>query len=180
MLEFISSNPIYSYFFVFFARVIDVSLDVFRLLLLTRGYALAAAVIGFFEVSVFVLALGTVIADKSIDIIKVIAYAGGFATGNLIGAFIEDKAALGYVAIQIFPHKQYCDQLTAYLRKSRYGVTKILGEGRTGAREMLIITTKRKDLPHILRILDRVAPDVFFSVSDIRAIRGGIFPRRRP
>ena len=39
MLEHLISNPVYGYFYLF-ARVADVSLDVFRLLMLTRGYAL--------------------------------------------------------------------------------------------------------------------------------------------
>ena len=91
MLETLISNPVYGYFFIFFARVADVSLDVFRLLMLTRGYALPAAAIGFIEVAIFVVALGSVLYGGLTDPLKVIAYAGGFATGNLVGVYIEEN-----------------------------------------------------------------------------------------
>lgn len=180
MLETVLSNPVYGYLFIFTARVIDVSLDVFRLLMLTRGYALAAAVIGFFEVCIFVLALGTVIAGGISDPVKIIAYAGGFATGNIIGSIIEERMAFGFVAIQMFPHESHCGNLVARLRENNYGVTRIKGEGISGPRDMLVVSAKRKNLGSILRIMNEVAPQTFFNISDIRSIHGGIFPHRRP
>lgn len=179
-MELIFANPLYCCLFIFTARVIDVSLDVFRLLMLTRGYAVTAAVIGFFEVSVFVLALGAVISGGFQDPLKVIAYAGGFAAGNILGSFIEGKMAVGYVAVQVFPERDICEKLIDILRDKNYGVTKLTGEGRSGPRDILIVTSKRRYLPNIIKLLDQVAPGTFFSISDIRSIYGGIFPRRRP
>ena len=180
MLETLISSPVYGYFFIFFARVADVSLDVFRLLMLTRGYALPAAAIGFIEVSIFVVALGTVLYGGLTDPLKVIAYAGGFSTGNLVGIFIEEKMALGYVVVHVFPVKPRCEELAAILRERNFGVTKIPGEGRSGPRDVLIVTTRRRYLGELVKILDQEVPETFFSVSDIRSIHGGIFPRRRP
>lgn len=180
MLQSVAANPVFGYIFIFIARVVDMSLDVFRLLMLTRGYALPAAVLGFFEVAVFVLALGTVLYGGLNDPIKVVAYAGGFATGNLIGALIEEKMAFGYVVVQVFPARSICNELIIQLREKNYGVTRIAGEGRFGPRDILVVTTKRKNLPYIIKTIDQVAPETFFSISDIRSIHGGVFPRRRP
>lgn len=179
-METVIANPVLGYFFIFTARVIDVSLDVFRLLMLTRGYALAASVIGFFEVSIFVVALGTVIAGGLSDPVKIVAYAAGFATGNMIGSLIEERMAFGFVAIQMFPHYSRCTNLMARLRESNYGVTRIAGEGISGPRDMLVVSAKRKNLGNILKIMNDVAPETFFNISDIRSIHGGIFPHRRP
>ncbi|ATW26043.1 DUF2179 domain-containing protein [Candidatus Formimonas warabiya] len=178
-MEIISSHPLFAYLFIYFARVIDVSLDVFRVLLLTRGYSIPAAAIGFVEVSVFVLALGTVFAGGHLDLFKVVAYAGGFATGNLLGIRIEQKMAIGYTVVQIFPEKENCTKLRNLLREHNYGVTCIPGEGKWGPREILVVTIKRKDLPDIIKIMDQVAPETFFNTSDIRSIHGGIFPHPR-
>lgn len=158
------------------ARVIDVSLDVFRILLLNRGYSVQAAAIGFFETCFYVAALGTVITGGPMDLYKIVVYALGFACGNLVGSFIEEKLALGYVALHVFSSPGRCKDLTYLLLKNNYGVTKVTGQGREGPREILIITAKRRDLPDILRILHCASPDTFYSVSDIRSIRGGIFP----
>ncbi|EGO65371.1 DUF2179 domain-containing protein [Acetonema longum] len=178
MLTALVAHPFAGYLFIFFARVMDVSLDVFRLLLLTRGYAMPAALIGFVEVTIFVTALSTVIGSGITDPIKIVAYAAGFATGNLVGIYVEGRMAVGYVAIQIFPSQDYCQDLLDRLRKSDFGFTSLSGQGRSGPREVFIVTVKRKDLPRILQILDETAPDTFFNISDVRSIRGGIFPHR--
>jgi uncharacterized protein YebE (UPF0316 family) len=180
MIEILLANPIFSYFFIFSARLIDVSLGVFRLLMLTRGYAVIAAVIGFFEISIFVVALGIVINGGLNDPVRLIVYAAGFATGNIIGSIIEEKMAFGFVAIQMFPHISQCDNLITSLRSSNYGVTRIYGEGASGPREILFVFAKRKNRGHILSIMNDVAPETFFNLSDIRSIHGGIFPGRRP
>jgi len=79
---------IFGYLFIFSARVIDMSLDVIRILMLMRDRRVLAAVIGFFEITVFVLALNEVLKGGLNDPGKVIAYAGGFATGNYIGSLL--------------------------------------------------------------------------------------------
>lgn len=180
ILETLFFNPVYGYLLIFAARVVDVSLDVLRLLMLTRGYYMVAAIFGFFEVAVFVLVLGAVISGGSMDPLKIIAYAGGFATGNIVGALIEEKTAVGYVVVQVFPIKSCSEEMACRLREKNYGVTKIAGEGRSGMREVLIVTAKRKYLPGIINTINEVEPDTFFNISDIRSIHGGVFPRRRP
>lgn len=179
-MDILIANPVYAYIFIFVARVADVSLGVFRLLMLTRGYAVQAAAVGFFEVAIFVVALGTVISGGFTDIVRVIAYAGGFATGNLVGMKIEEKMALGYVVIQMFPAPHCGEKLTAMLRENNFGVTAITGEGKWGPREILVVTAKRKDAPQIINLMNQIDEDTFFNMSDIRSIHGGIFPRRRP
>ncbi|MGI6685597.1 MAG: DUF2179 domain-containing protein [Bacillota bacterium] len=178
-MELINTYPLLAYLFIFFARVIDVSLDVFRLLMLTRGYAIPAAIIGFVEVSIFVVALGAVFSGGFTDYIKIIAYAGGFATGNLVGIKIEEYMAVGYIVVQMFPNEEQGGRLRDLLRANDYGVTAIPGEGKWGPREILVATIKRKDLKDIINIMNQVAPDIFYNTSDIRAIHGGIFPRKR-
>ena len=42
------------YLFIFFARIVDVSLQTIRVLLLVRGKRIPAAAIGFFEVMLYI------------------------------------------------------------------------------------------------------------------------------
>jgi len=121
-----------------------------------------------------------VIAGGLSDPVKIVAYAAGFATGNMIGSLIEERMAFGFVTIQMFPNYSRCTDLMARLRESNYGVTRIAGEGISGPRDMLVVFAKRKNLGNILQIMNDVAPDTFFNISDIRTIHGGIFPHRRP
>ncbi|WP_418789966.1 DUF2179 domain-containing protein [Phosphitispora sp. TUW77] len=167
------------YLFIFFARVFDMTLDVLRILMLMRDRRVLAAFIGFCEVTVFVIALNQVLTGGLNDIGKVIAYAGGFATGNYFGSLIEHRLAIGYVSLQIFPQHCQCSLIAEGLRNRGFGVTKVEGEGRQGKRTILFASLKRKDLKLAVKILDEISPDVFFTVSDAKNIHGGTFPMKR-
>ncbi len=164
------------YFLIFFARVADMSLDVIRILLLTRGRKWQASLVGFLEVSIFILVLNFVLQGGLTDPGKIIAYAAGFATGNLVGAFLEERLAMGFVCLQVFPPVTQVDELTALFRKEGFGVTLVTGEGRDGYRKILFLFMKRKNLPRALKVLNGHDPKCFFSVSDARSMRGGIIP----
>ncbi|MGQ9556965.1 MAG: DUF2179 domain-containing protein [Desulfurispora sp.] len=167
---------IYSYLFIFTARVADMSLDVIRVLMLMRGKKVYAAIIGFVEVSIFILALNQVLSGGLHDIGKIIAYAGGFATGNYVGVLLENKLAIGYATIQVFPQKHCVQQIIAALREQGFGVTSVRGEGRDGERIILFVTLKRKDMPEAVKLLEKIEPCIFYSVVDTRQIHGGVFP----
>lgn len=167
------------YLFIFFARVADMSLDVIRILMLMRDRRLLAAVIGFVEVSIFILALNQVLSGGLNDPGKIIAYAGGFATGNYIGSLIEERLALGYLSLQIFPRTYLCQEFMRVLRSEGFGVTSVSGQGRDGERTILFVLIKRKDVNRVVALLNNIDPDTFFSLSDAKSIHGGVFPTKK-
>lgn len=167
------------YLLIFVARVGDMSLDVLRVLLLTRGRKGWAALVGFVEVCIFILVLNFVLQDGLTDPGKILAYAAGFATGNFIGSMIEERLAMGFLSLQVFPPLDLVSELTAKLRKEGFGVTVVTGEGRDGPRKILYVMLKRKDLPRVSQILNQCDPCIFFNITDARSIHGGVFPPRR-
>ncbi|MDI6710193.1 MAG: DUF5698 domain-containing protein [Thermoanaerobacterales bacterium] len=166
------------YLLIFGARVADVSLDVIRILLLTRGRRLWASLVGFTEVGIFIMVLNFVLRDGLTDPGKIIAYAAGFATGNYLGSLIEERLAMGYLSIQVFPSAGIASTVIQCLRDAGFGVTVVTGEGRSGPRPVLFVFIKRRDLPRALDILESCEPDIFFNVSDARSIHGGVFPQK--
>lgn len=167
------------YLFIFAARVIDMSLDVLRILMLMRGRRLLASLIGFAEVAIFVVALNEVLKGGLTDPGKIIAYAGGFATGNYIGSLVEERLALGFLTIQIFPPRKLVEDLTRQMRNAGFGVTSVLGQGRDGDRFILWVWIKRKNLKKAMAIINDICPQVFFNISDTRSISGGVFPYKK-
>ncbi len=170
--------PFFIYLFVFFARVTDMSLDVFRILMLTRGKKLQAALIGFVEVSIFITALGQVLVGGFDNPWMIVAYAGGFAVGNYVGSILEEKVAIGYLSLHIFPQPEHCDDLVSGFREAGYGATCIPGQGRSGERSIIYVFLKRKDLNHALKLIEEIHPETFYDISDARQIHGGVFPKR--
>lgn len=170
---------VFAYLFIFFARVADMSLDVLRILMLMRDRRVWAAVIGFFEVTIFVLALNEVLKGGLSDPGKIIAYAGGFATGNYLGSLIESKLAIGFLSIHIIPPRDMVEEFTRLMREEGFGVTSVQGCGRDGERVMLFVMIKRKDLNRALILINHICPNAFFNVADAKQIHGGVFPIKK-
>jgi len=161
------------YLFIFGARILDVSMSTVRMLMIVQGRRVYAAIIGFFEVIVYITALGKVVNGLS-NPGNLLAYALGFACGNYIGIFIEEKIALGNLTAQVVLNGNV-DEVVEELRGKGYGVTVIEGLGKTGIRKILNITLKRKDLSNLHQILNSLDNEAFITVSNTKHISGGYF-----
>ncbi|HHW17760.1 MAG TPA: DUF2179 domain-containing protein [Firmicutes bacterium] len=166
------------YLLIFLARVCDVSLSTVRMLLVVRGKRYPAAAIGFVEASVYVLALTRVMRNIS-DPWKVLAYGLGFASGTLLGSFIEERLALGHVSLEVIPQDETGEELLKALRSAGYGVTVLEGQGMTGQKMVLLVSTDRKSLPRLNAIIEEFSPNCFMTVLETRAVRGGVIPYRK-
>lgn len=166
-------EAILGYFFIFFARIIDVSMATVRTLMLVKGKRGYAALIGFFEVIIYIVALGKVVSGLN-NIGNLMAYALGFACGNYFGSYIEEKIALGNLTAQIVI-KESAKNVVEKLRENGFGVTVIEGFGKEGVRDVLNITLKRKDFKKLNKIIEDFDENLFITVSETRCIKGGYF-----
>lgn len=162
------------YFLIFFARICDVSLATVRTLMVVQGRKAQAAIIGFFEVIIYVTALGKVVSGLN-DPRNLLAYALGFASGNYIGILIEEKIALGNLTAQVILKTNRNGDLIDSLRDSGFGVTAIQGYGKEGTREILNIIFKRKDLDKLKETLYEFDDEAFITVNNTKPISGGYF-----
>src|SRR5690606_24011260 len=85
-----SDMPWFIPILIFFARICDVSIGTVRTILVLGGYRITSALLGAIEVVNWVLAVGGAIRYLT-EPSALIAYAGGFATGVLVGMTIEEK-----------------------------------------------------------------------------------------
>ncbi len=159
---------------IFLARVLDVSMMTMRIIFVSRGRRFLAPAIGFFEVLIWLLAIGQVMKNLN-NPASYIAYAAGFATGNLAGMYLEEKLALGMLLIRIITVKE-ADELITDLRAAGYGVTSLDAHGATGHAQLIFTIIKRKDLQQAIEIITRLNPKAFVSVEEIKLAREGIFP----
>ncbi|HHV78744.1 MAG TPA: DUF2179 domain-containing protein [Firmicutes bacterium] len=166
------------YLFIFCARVCDVSLATVRLLMVVRGKRLQAAMIGFVEVTIFILALQRVMSNLS-DPFKLVAYALGFATGNYTGSLIEEKMALGIQTVLVILKQGCAEAVATVLRSAGYGVTSLEGKGKEGTREILMVTAQRKRLGRLVDTLREADPEAFITILDARSALGGYVPAAR-
>ncbi|HBI57021.1 MAG TPA: DUF2179 domain-containing protein [Firmicutes bacterium] len=163
--------------FIFFARVADVSLGTLRMLMLVKGRRLPSAFIGFFEVIIYVLALGRVV--NQLDRWEyLLIYALGFACGNILGIALEERMALGYVGAEVVVGSN-SDSLINLLRENGFGVTVIEGWGKDGAKEILTVIMERKQMPKLMELVNEHDSNSFTIVMDARKTMGGYYQRNK-
>ena len=162
---------------IFCARICDVTLGTIRVIFISKGIRYLAPVIGFFEVIIWLLAIGQVMNNLT-NVVAYIAYGAGFASGTFIGMVIEEKISLGLTSVRIIT-KEDPTELMQYLRSHDYGVTSIDGEGATGRVMMVFTIIKRQDLPRVISVIKQFHPAAFYSVEEVKSVAEGVFPERR-
>ncbi len=157
--------------FIFVVRVIGMSFSTVRMLLMMRGNKLGTAVTGFIEVLLYVVAIGGVVNNLS-NVWNVLAYSFGFVAGTLVGMWIDERTAAGFVDIRII--SRYKAQfILEELHKGGYGATVAWGQGRQGVVGMIWAIVRRKEALEVQKLAEDADPDVFITVEDTRAVRRG-------
>jgi len=159
---------------IFSARIIDVTLGTIRIIYISRGLKYAAPILGFFEILIWLLAIGQIMQNLT-NVVYYIAYAAGFASGNFVGIYIEERMAVGTVVVRIITQKD-ASKLIQFLRSEGYGVTSVDATGMSGPVKIIFTTIKRKYLEETIHHIQRFNPKAFFSVEDVRFAQEGVFP----
>jgi len=153
---------------VFFARIMDVSLGTLRVLFVSRGLKLLAPAVGFFEVLIWITAIAQIIRDLD-NFLCYFAYAGGYALGTFVGLQIEERLAMGMVAVRIITQRE-ADELVGELLRQEFGVTCVDAQGRYGRVKIIFTIVRRRDLRHVLKTVGQHQPKAFYTVEDIRTV----------
>ena len=159
---------------IFLARIVDVTFGTIRIIFVSRGLKWLAPIFGFFEIMIWLFAIGQVFSNLT-NITYYVAYAGGFACGNFVGIWIEEKIAIGTLVVQIITRKDGTE-LIEFLKTGGFGVTSIDAEGATGKVKVIYTIIKRRDLQQVVEIIKRFNPKAFYSIEEVRSAGEGIFP----
>jgi uncharacterized protein YebE (UPF0316 family) len=162
---------------IFIARVADVSLGTIRVIFVARGLKYFAPIVGFFEIIIWLLAIGQIMQNLT-NPICYIAYAGGFATGNYIGIWIAEKLSLGVVLIRVITSKD-ASELLEYLKTAEYGVTSVDAQGSAGKVQVVFTIVKRREVPGVVNLIKQFNPKAFYTIEEVGFVEEGIFPVRK-
>ncbi len=167
-----TDSTIYVYFIlpllVFSARILDVSMGTLRIIFIAKGLKHFAAILGFFESLIWLIAVTQVMQNLS-SWQTYVAFALGFAAGNYVGVVLEEKIALGNLLIRVITMKE-ADELVGFLRKSGYGVTSVDAQGESGPVKLIFSITKRRNLGKIIDIIKQYNPNAFYTIEDMRYV----------
>jgi uncharacterized protein YebE (UPF0316 family) len=166
--------------FIFFARILDVSIGTIRIMFVSKGFRGKATILGFIEVLIWIIIVAQIFQNLD-NWLNYIAYAGGFAAGNFIGMYIEEKMKMGVQIYRIIVNQEN-SHLSEELMKNDFRVTVVHGKGKFGPVNVLFTVAKRKRWQELADIVNEFAPNAFYSVEDVKHVSliGEDVPSGRP
>jgi uncharacterized protein YebE (UPF0316 family) len=157
---------------IFLSRIADQSIGSMRLIFLSKGYKFIAPMLGFFEVIIWLIAVSQIM--KHLDnVLCYIAYGAGFAMGNFIGMTLEERISIGTVLVRTIPNLN-TEELIEALRIHNFGLTTVDANGSRGEVKIFISIINRKDLKEYISIINKINPNAFYTIEDVKTINQGI------
>jgi len=167
------STPWIGALMIFGLRVLNITLDTLRMLFTLRGMKLWSWVVGFVVSLIYVLLLTSVLSNLN-NPLYIIAYAAGFATGGVVGMWIEERLAIGFTNIQVISPRRGA-VMAQKLRESGFAVTEIPARGKDGMVSMLSLSVRRKQVLSVERIINECDEAAFVTTEDVRPVSRGFF-----
>jgi uncharacterized protein YebE (UPF0316 family) len=160
---------------IFIIQIVYVSASTLRIILTLKGQKYYASAISTVEIVVYVLGLNLVLQYLD-HTLSLVVYAIGYGLGILVGSWIEEKIALGYVTLKVITNNAE-SALANKLRNNGYGVTSWLGSGRDGDRLVLEVLAKRKNEKKLYNLILSQESTAFIVTLEPKHLHGGFWTK---
>lgn len=167
-MEFDYVNYIFFPLLIFLIRISDVSLGTVRIVCVSRDLRFLSAILGFFEVLIWLYAISQIMRNLN-NPIQYVAYAAGFGMGNYVGISIERKLSMGNRAVRILT-KVDAKILVKTLREHGFGVTSIDGDGMDGPVQLIFTIVRRNRVAEVVAHIKQFNPKAFYTIEDIKDV----------
>jgi len=161
-------------FFIFLARILDVSIGTIRIILIAKGLKKIAPILGFLESFIWIIAVSQIMLNLN-NFYYYFAYSLGFATGTYFGIVLEEKLSLGFVIIRVITYKD-ATELVNHLRESNHPATVLDAEGQNGSVKVIFLVVKRSNSADLIHSIKEYNPNAFYTIEDVKFVSGGVFP----
>lgn len=158
---------------IFTARLVNVAMDTLRFMFTLRGKRTLSWILGFFESVIFVVIISSILTDIG-NILNLIGYAAGFATGNIVGMAIEKRLAIGFTHFSIIS-RDYSTEIASELRNAGFGVTEIPARGRQSSFMLVDCHVRRKQTDAVEKLVLEIDPNAFITAEEVTPRRSGIW-----
>lgn len=159
---------------IFFARIVDVTLGTLRMVHTVKGKTLTAGIIAFIEVFIWFIIAREALNNGVDSIWIAIAYAGGYATGTLLGTFISNRFINTLISVEVITSKATPDNIEK-IRLEGFGVSVVNTEfSRDESKNtILFITLNSRHLDDLKRIIRHIDKNAFMVVNESKVVQNG-------
>lgn len=158
---------------IFLLRLVGLSFDTVRMLMVMKGNKWRAWFFGFCQAAIYLIAVGSVLSELD-NWIVILGYATGFATGILVGMLIENRLAIGYTNIRIISPSRGIETANG-LREEGFAVTEVSAQGKDGSVSIIHCSVLRKYEQQINQIIMHFDPQAFVTAENVYLIQHGFW-----
>ncbi|MBE7066831.1 MAG: DUF2179 domain-containing protein [Ruminococcaceae bacterium] len=175
MSEFLSSiHPAFVCIIICAAKIIEITIQSLKTCMMVKGQRLKAAGLGFVECAIWGLVISTIISTLGDNLLLLLFYCIGYATGLFLGSTIENKIALGTSNLELIASDESTEKITEYLKSNDRGYTVFEGHGSVDKMNMIFIVLPRKETPRVLKEIKKSCDGkVFVVASEVSKYAGG-------
>lgn len=160
---------------IFVARISDVTIGTIRTIFVVNGRKFIAAALGFAEVLIWFTVVREALNTESNNIFIPLAYAAGFACGNLLGGYVSEKVIKDKYSVKVIT-TDLSMVLIDTLRENNYAVTVSECFGRNNTPKwMLYLEIQDSRLKELKKLIYSVDEHAFVSVNKSKAVYKGFF-----
>jgi len=161
------------YLLIYSSKLIENALGTLRLIVVANGKKGLGALLQFIIVALWLIVMGTVLIHISHDILTILFYALGSASGSYLGSYLEEKMALGSHLVISINNSESSEKIVNRARSLGYAVTTIDGEGTKEKRKILFIVSKRKNKMQLFNLIKRMDDTAMIMTEPVNNISGG-------
>jgi len=158
---------------IFAARLVNVALDTLRFMFTLRGKRSLSWILGFLGSIIYIVIIGSVLTNLG-NVLNLIGYAAGFATGNVVGMAIEKRLALGFTHFSIIS-RDHSTEIADALRDAGFGVTEIPARGRESSFMLVDCYVRRKQTDTVEKLVLEIDPNSFITAKEVTPRRSGVW-----
>lgn len=149
---------------IFLLRIGDVSIGTIRTIAVIQGRARFAMTLGFFEVTIWIVAVAQVVSRFATDPWLAPFYAGGYAAGVGVGMVIERRVSMGRYLIRIITQSKTAE-ITAAVGTAGKVLATFPGQTSAGAVNLIFVSAMGKRVPGIITAARAVDDGMFYTVE---------------
>ena len=151
---------------IFFARILDVSLNTIRTTFVLRGKTVIVAIIAFLEITIWFLIARTAL-NTELNLFIVLSYSGGYTTGTIIGTIITNKYIKTNMEVIVISSSIKDINI---IKDNGFGISIL---EKTKDKSVLLIETNKKRLEELTNLIKSIDNSAFITIKETRTIING-------
>ncbi|MBW3020582.1 DUF2179 domain-containing protein [Candidatus Woesearchaeota archaeon] len=151
---------------IFFARIADVTLGTIRLMFISKGFKYLAPILGFFEVTIWLLAIQQIFNHLD-NVFCYLGYSLGFATGNYVGIILGEYFASEKILIRIIT-RQDSSELLKVLQDKKFIATTVGAKSKDGDVKLILLVVNQSYSQQIINYIQKYNPKAFYTIENVK------------